>query len=94
MQGFLPPSVSKASDNSSLGEIADNCANGSDNAIKEHNSVPGMKQLMILGMRGALNVRQNTTESRFIPSDFIKANRFIYTSPRRLNSLVVTVRNC
>lgn len=52
------------------------------------------KQLILLGMRGALSVRRNTTESRFIPSDFIKANRFIYTSPRLLNSLVVTVRNC
>lgn len=25
--------------------------------------------------------------------DFIKANRFIYTSPRLVNSLVLTVRN-
>lgn len=33
--------MSRASGDSSLGDIADNCAERSDNAIKEHNSVLG-----------------------------------------------------
>lgn len=89
-QGFWPPSVSKASDKPSLGEIVGRLRK----QILQCDQKSSTVYLILLAMREALSVRPNTSESRFTPSDVIKANRFTYTSPRLLNSLVVTVRNC